>query len=254
MRHLGRNSQSRFSAVPTTIDHSMRPIRKEMVESQLSQLRESLGGGCPPVARKQLWAMYNEKNFAGIVKFVRDSMNLDLQIRVGLSNVDSQTQAPAWVQMPSPMPLLGTPAFKQTLATVFLSKSFLRRANFDQVVLAVAHEISHIVLNSTNHALRDEETAVDLTAMLLGYRDFYVGGCESVHIERKWLSRVETHAKQLYGYLTPDEVRYADRILVRRFGLSRFGNSHRVRTIALLSILAFLAAASLWIGLLARSP
>jgi len=120
------------------------------------------------------------------------------------------------------MPLLGTPTFKQTLATVFLSKSFLMRANFDQVVLAVAHEIAHIVLNGTNHALRDQETAVDLTAMLLGYRDFYVGGCESVRVERRWFSRVETHAHQRYGYLTPDEVRYADRILGRRFGLSKF--------------------------------
>jgi hypothetical protein len=61
----------------------MRPIRKEMVESQLYQLREALGGGRPPVARKQLWVMYSEKNYTG-TKFVRDSMNLDLRIRVGL--------------------------------------------------------------------------------------------------------------------------------------------------------------------------
>jgi hypothetical protein len=221
-----------------------------MVESQLYELRDSLGGGCLPVARKQLWVMYNERNYSGIVKFVRDSMNLDLRIRVGLANVDSRTQAPAWVEMPSPMPPLGTPAFKQTLATLFLCKSFLSKANFDQVILAVAHEISHIVLNGTNHALRDQETAVDLTAMLLGYRDFYVAGCESIRIERKWFSRAETHAHQLYGYLTPDEVRYADRILVRRFGLSRFRSWYRARTIALLSILAFLAAFSLWVGLL----
>jgi hypothetical protein len=227
----------------------MRPIRKEMVESQLYQLREALGGGRPPVARKQLWVMYSEKNYTGIVKFVRDSMNLDLRIRVGLSNVDSRTQAPAWVQMPSPMPPLGTPAFKQTLATVFLSKSFLSRANFDQVVLAVAHEISHIVLNSTNHPLRDQETAVDLTAMLLGYRDFYVGGCESVRIERRWFSRIETHAHQRYGYLTPDEVRYADRILAGHLGLSKFRSWYQARAVALLSLLAFLAGVSLWIGL-----
>jgi hypothetical protein len=221
-----------------------------MVDSQLYQLRESLGGGRPPVARKQLWVMYREKNYTGIVKFVRDSMNLGLRIRVGLSNVDSRTHAPAWVQMPSPMPPLGTPEFKQTLATVFLSKSFLSRANFDQVVLAVAHEISHIVLNSTNHPLRDQETAVDLTAMVLGYRDFYVGGCESVRIERRWFSRLETHAHQLYGYLTPDEVRYADRILARRSVLNSFRSWYWARGVALLSILALLAGVSLWIGLL----
>jgi hypothetical protein len=51
----------------------MRPIRKEMVESQLYQLRESLGGGRPPVARKQLWVMYSEKN-ASSEKSVGDLM------------------------------------------------------------------------------------------------------------------------------------------------------------------------------------
>jgi len=38
----------------------------------------------------------------------------------------------------------------------------------------IAHELSHIVLSEIGHPLADSEEAVDLTAMLLGYRDIYV--------------------------------------------------------------------------------
>jgi hypothetical protein len=61
-------------------------MRKEMLKSQLRQLRESLGSGRPPVVRTPLLGMYNEKNYAGMVKFVRESMSLDIKIRLGLSN------------------------------------------------------------------------------------------------------------------------------------------------------------------------
>lgn len=223
-----------------------RKMRRELLETQLHQLHKSLGGGCRPVARKQLWDLYNAKDYTGIVKFVRDSMNLDIRIRVGLANVGNRSSAPAWIEMPFPMPPFGTSAFKETLATLFLSKSFLGEANFDQVILAVAHEMSHIVLNGMNHALRQEETAVDLTAMLLGYRDFYVGGCESIRVDKKWFSRAETHVYRRYGYLTPDEVRLADRLLVQRFGLSRLKGWYWIRMITLPFALIVLAGFAWW--------
>src|SRR6266478_5138024 len=100
-------------------------MRKEMVKSQLRQLRESLGGGRPPVVRTPLLGMYNEQNYAGMVKFVRESMSLDIKIRLGLSNIAGPNGAPAWVEMPNPMPPFGTAEFKQTTATVFIWKAFL---------------------------------------------------------------------------------------------------------------------------------
>ena len=61
---------------------------------------------------------------------------------------------------------------------MFIKKSFLDEDRFEQVVMAIAHELSHIVLHGLNHPLRECEVAVDLTAMILGYRDFYLDGCE----------------------------------------------------------------------------
>ena len=102
------------------------------------------------------------------------------------------------------MPLMGTPEFERSLATIFLSKAFLAKASFEQVVMAIAHEMSHIVLSGLQHPLQSEETAVDLTAMLLGFRDFYIEGCETTTVKRRLYGyTTQTH---YLGYLTREEI------------------------------------------------
>jgi hypothetical protein len=186
-------------------------MRQKMVETQLQALRDTFGDGLLPVSRDQLWPLFKKKDYTGIVKFVRDSMHLGLRIRVGIAKSGRSAKAPAWVEMPAQMPPLGTPEFERTLATIFLSKAFLAKASFDQVVVAIAHEMSHIVLSGLRHPLRSEETAVDLTAMLLGFRDFYVEGCQTTTVKRIFNGWEE----QTYhlGYLTKDEVDHAGRLL-----------------------------------------
>jgi hypothetical protein len=190
-------------------------------------LRNAFGGARPPVPKNQLRALYGSQDYTGMVKFVRDSMRLDLRIRVGLVNEGGPAGAPAWVSCPRPMPPYGSTEFKRTLVTVFLRKSFLQNNTFEKVVMAMAHELSHIVLNGIGHVLREREEAVDLTAMLLGYRNFYVSGSEYLEIrptsywqrlglffERR-LTGVVRRTYQTLGYLTPEEVRYASALLGR---------------------------------------
>lgn len=156
-----------------------------------------------------------------MVKVVRDGMGLQLRVRVGLVNQGGLSDAPAWVTRPNPMPRYGSAEFKQALVTVFLRKSFLRESKFEKIVMAIAHELSHVVLDSVGHTLRKCEEAVDLTAMLLGYRDFYVAGSEYREIlpdslwerfqrslQRRFLG-AERRTFQFLGYLTPGEVYYA---------------------------------------------
>ena len=188
---------------------TVRPIRTHMIQSYLGQLRDAFGNTRQPVAKDQLRTLYAAQDYTGMVRIVRDSMRLDLRIRVGLVNEGGPSGAPAWVSRPKPMPRYGSTEFTQTLVTVFLRKSFLQGRNFEQVVMAIAHELSHIVLDGIGHALRECEEAVDLTAMLLGYRDVYVDGSEYLEIR----SSSEKRTFQSLGYLTPEEVRYAAVIL-----------------------------------------
>ena len=187
----------------------MNPIRTLLIQDLIAKLRDSFGAIRPPVSDGTLRSLHASEDYTGMVSFVRDSMRLDLRIRVGLVNEGGPSGAPAWVSRPKPMPRYGSTEFTQTLVTVFLRKSFLQGRNFEQVVMAIAHELSHIVLDGIGHALRECEEAVDLTAMLLGYRDVYVNGSEYLEIR----SSSEKRTLESLGYLTPEEVRYAAVIL-----------------------------------------
>jgi hypothetical protein len=67
------------------------------------------------------------------------------------------------------------------------------------VAIAIAHELSHVVLDSIRHPLFREEKAVDLTAMLLGFRRLYLSGA---HTEKGQI-----------GYLSEAEVNLANHLL-----------------------------------------
>jgi hypothetical protein len=200
-----------------------KPAKADTILSYLNQLRSSLGNPRTPVASRPLREFYDARDYTAMVKTVRDGMGLALRVQVGLVNQGGPEKAPAWVSYPKPLPRLGTEAFKQTLVTVFLRKSFLAVSDFESIVMAIAHELSHIVLFGIGHPLEENEIAVDLTAMLLGYRDFYVAGCHRelrpksigqylARFFRQWLG-VDRRAFQTLGYLTPQEVRFAAELL-----------------------------------------
>jgi hypothetical protein len=201
-----------------------KPDRTEKIRSYLNQLRGSLGAARAPVAPGRLREQYDAQDYTAMVKTIRDGMSLDLRVRVGLVTEGGIEKAPAWVEYPKPLPRFGTDAFKKTLVTVFLRKSFLAENDFESVVMAIAHELAHIVLFGIGHPLEEDEIAVDLTAMLLGYREFYLAGCHREirpksaweHLTkffRQWLEGVERRTFQALGYLKPEEVRFAAEIL-----------------------------------------
>jgi hypothetical protein len=193
-----------------------KPIRTEMIQSYIAQLRTSLGE-VQPVGEDRLRELFGKQDYTGMVKLIRDHMRLDLRVRVGLVNEGGPEGAPAWVSAPKPMPRFGTAEFQRTLVTVYLRKSFVRSHYFEEVAIAIAHELSHIVLFGIGHSLQECEEAVDLTAMLLGYRDLYVAGSYTKIYQSTFWQRlvegVERHTYRTVGYLTPEEVRYAAVIL-----------------------------------------
>jgi len=199
-----------------------------MIQSYIAQLRASLGA-MKPVSEGRLRELFNRQDYTGMVKAIRDNMGLNLRVRVGIVNEGGPVGAPAWVSAPKPMPLFGTAEFQRTLVTVFLRKAFVGSHYFEEVAIAIAHELSHIVLFGINHPLQECEEAVDLTAMLLGYRNLYIAGsfCEVVPTSFRgsfnkfieiWVTGVERRTYRTFGYLTPEEVKYAGAILAKSSG------------------------------------
>ncbi|WP_429034069.1 hypothetical protein [Bradyrhizobium sp. I1.14.4] len=179
-----------------------------------------------------------------MVKLIRDGMRLDLRVRVALVNRGGPDRTPAWIERPDPFPRNGTPEFKQAVVTVFLRKSFLLKYKFEHVVMAIAHELSHVVLFRIRHPLEEVEMAVDLTAMLLGYSEFYFNGFELLHTERRGS----------LGYLTGNEIRYAAGVLGRP--IEKPADAVRVknklistlRSICTIAVAALVAIGLIWAG------
>jgi hypothetical protein len=56
-----------------------------------------------------------------------------------------------WIEMPSKMPLYGSKELRELTITIYFRKSFLEESAYNQVAMAVAHELSHVVLDSIQH-------------------------------------------------------------------------------------------------------
>jgi peptidoglycan hydrolase-like protein with peptidoglycan-binding domain len=182
-----------------------------LVEAYLAQLQKTLPY-VPPISVQNLQGLHKARDYEGIVRLIRRTMNLEVRLVLGLVNSGGPPNAPAWIELPKDMknmPYHGTEAFKEMKLRIFFRKSFLEESTYDQVALAVAHELSHIVLASIRHPLWEEEKAVDLTTMLLGFRLLYKSACFTEHISG------DTITHRTLGYLNQNEVELANEILMR---------------------------------------
>jgi hypothetical protein len=179
------------------------------VKRYLHQLRQTLP--CvPPIPVRELTSLHTSRDYEGMVRLIKKTMNVEVRLVVAWVNSGGppgMKDAPAWIELPLNMPFYGTKAFRELKLTMFIRKSFLVESKYDQAAIVVAHELSHVVLESIRHPLRGCEKAVDLTAMLLGFRQLYASG--SYKEERSGNS---TRSRKL-GYLSLEEVQLANRIL-----------------------------------------
>lgn len=204
--------------------------RRGMIDSYIEDLQRSFRLQ-PCVPEGELWKLYRDKNYTGMAGYIKHTLKLPMGLRVGYVNSGGEGEnVPAWVEMPDPLPPYGSQAFEKLQLTMYIRRSFLAQAPFPTVVAVMAYELCHIVLDSTGHPLRREEPAVDLTAMMLGYRTFYVDGCQYEALPPKvnpfkkpgdYIKRllalwgfIETETYST-GYLSRLEVGYADALMGR---------------------------------------
>jgi hypothetical protein len=178
----------------------------------LRKLREGLPY-VPPVNLAGLRFLHSARDYKGIIRVVKRLMNIEaitfqvVWVPDGAAQSGGLKNAPAWVEMPPDMPFYRSKEFEEMTLKMFFRKSFFEQS-YDGAILAVAHELSHVVLVSIRHPLRNCEKAVDMTAMLLGFSHLYEEAC---HKEEQ---SGNTISIQTLGYLTRDEVRLINRILV----------------------------------------
>ncbi len=216
-------------------------MRREMIEEYVKKLSVSLGGVRPPVPEETLRDLHEAHDILGMVDYVRGTLNLPVRINIEVlndSDMDLQDKSfgrrgVARIAFPEAMPPYGTGAFRKVKCEMWIRKSLAYQAPLPSLVKTIAHELSHIVLYAVQHELRDEEEAVDVTAMVLGYRNICKAGCvynETVFEERKpsflrraldrffcrtTVIREEILVTHSNGYLTVEEVYYAADLMER---------------------------------------
>lgn len=174
-------------------------MRRAEILRWIWQLESSFGTVRPAIEAASLLERYQLKDYSGMLARIAASMNLRVKLRIGYVNSGGPPGAPAWVEMPIPTPRYGSPEFHAFRFTVYIRKEAISQYPFEFVVAAMAHELSHILLNSTGHPLQKQEEAVDLTAMLFGYGRYFLTVTEEFTI--------------CGGYLSEEEIAFARAVL-----------------------------------------
>ncbi len=169
-------------------------MRKDLIVLCTKGLKRSFGLK-PPIPEENIRRLYDAKDYHGLTGAIMSYMHIDLRVNLALVN-SGGLKNPAWIKFTDPLPPIYSPLYRNTFVTVYLRRDFLASAGFESVVLAISHELSHVILESERHGLRKIEVAVDLNAMLFGFRDFYMTGAQMKNGER-------------IGYLTQEEISYA---------------------------------------------
>jgi hypothetical protein len=210
MNATQRSKEKRNSDEPPSCDRRECPLFD--ARRYLRQLREKLHP-VPPIDLTALEKLHRARDRKGIVQFVKRLMNIEaitfqvFWVADGAAQKGDIKSAPAWVEMPRDMPFYGSKEFNEMTLKMFFRKSFFDES-YDGAILAVAHELSHVVLESIRHPLRKCEKAVDVTAMLLGFSHLYEIAC---HKEERIGNTIKV---ETLGYLTREEVRRVNQILV----------------------------------------
>ena len=184
---------------------TLKSCPKFNVDLYLRQLRQTLPF-VPPVPVGELKCLHKVRDYGGMVRLIRHTMNVQVGLRVVWTNSGGE-DSPAWVTMPDNMPFYGSKEFRELTIPMHFKKRFLEASAYDQVAIAIAHELSHVVLESLKHPLRRCEKAVDLTAMLLGFSGLYESGGRT---EKRVGNTIQ---RSQIGYLTADELQKAYRLL-----------------------------------------
>lgn len=223
-------------------------MRRKMIEEYIKKLSEYVGNPRAPISFEQLEKMkrfHVEKNYKDIIVCIHDTLNLQhLNLGIFFTVSDRSRMRCACMSIQT---LHNPPEVR-----IRAKDSFVAAAPPETFIRIAAHELSHTVLSTlyagkpTIDELEDTEVAVDLLAMMLGYREiFCIGNGYQENVPLSFSTLLErlrcsekprvailaclrfvgfylmgnktTLAYWHVGYLTPEEVQFATNILDRMF-------------------------------------
>ncbi len=193
----------------------MADIRVDLIRKHLGKLISAFGKRHRPIPVVELFELYNQRDFRGMVGQMKRQMRIDFPIRVCYVNDPKfgPDGGVAWVDSLEQVPAFGSRGDGKHMPNMYLRRSALIEMPFPSLVFAMSHELSHLLLTSFRSDLYDNEEATDLLSILLGYGVYYAAG--RIYSPKNFNDMFAFLGKPTYtsGYLSHEEIFFAEAII-----------------------------------------
>lgn len=193
----------------------MAEIRTQLITSRLEKLIKMFGRKHDPVDVLELVRLFEKHEFRGMVAVIKRQMRLSIPVRVCYVNDPKYgpEKSVAWVDGLHFVPYFGTQNPRGDMASIYLRRQALIDMPSPSLVFAIAHELSHILLTAFRSELSADEEATDLLTILLGYGTFYAAGKIYHPPSLPRISLLLGLPEYTSGYLSHEEIIFAEMYL-----------------------------------------
>lgn len=206
-------------------------ISNKYIENAINELGKFFGIK-EPISGENIFSLTKSDKVKDAMKLIARQLNLPIDINI--TNVPNDYRAQngnnqfhsthlvkvrrhdsgsegitAQVSIPSNLPFYGSSSLNGYPINVKVSENCTEHPVVFSMIMA--HELSHILLHSLNHAQKDNEFYTDLTAIMLGFQTIFQNGRKITTTEEDsgFLSTTVRTTTTTYGYLSDKQFKFA---------------------------------------------
>ncbi|MFA5163129.1 MAG: hypothetical protein WC441_01215 [Patescibacteria group bacterium] len=118
---------------------------------------------------KALRIQHQHRLYAECIQELKRIMNIDahIKLRVFPEKLWPHGKNSGRINFPKDLPFIASPEYKKVIFVIDIKEEYLR--NYPQFIVVAVHELSHLLLFSLKHELRESELATDLCLFVFGF-------------------------------------------------------------------------------------
>lgn len=206
-------------------------ISNEYIKNAIKEL-EKFFGVKEPVLDENIFSLIKGNKIKEAIKLI--ALQLGLSIDINITNVPDDYRAQnsdnqfhsthlvkvhqhgsgsegitAQVSIPSNLPFYGSSALNGYPINVKISENCTEHPVVFAMIMA--HELSHVLLHSLNHAQKDNEFYTDLTAIMQGFQNIFQNGRKITNRQEipEFMGTTIRTTTTTYGYLSDKQFNFA---------------------------------------------
>lgn len=206
-------------------------ISNQYIEGAIKEL-ENFFGVKEPISSGNIFSLARSGKVKDAMKLIARQLDLPIDINIAKVPNDYRAQSSdnqfhsthlvkvhqhgsgsegitAQVTIPGSLPFYGSSALDGYPINVKISENCTEHPVVFSMIMA--HELSHILLHSLNHAQKDNEFYTDLTAIMLGFQNIFQNGRKITDREEisGFMSTTIRTTTTSYGYLSDEQFNFA---------------------------------------------